>query len=188
MINNILCDMDGVLVDFMSSCLPILNKELKKNITIQDYVNKQHGFYIEKAYDISQDTFWEIINKNNGQFWYELKPFPWAKDLYDYLCDHAEVTIATSPVRDPVCYSLKVRWLSYYLDIDNKDVMIGSKKHLMANSNHLLVDDYPKNVTNFIKAGGQGVCVPSNWNTHDLSFDKIKDAIDLCLDPLEELL
>jgi hypothetical protein len=64
------------------------------------------------------------------------------------------------------------------LGIKMTDCMFGSAKHLMAKPDVLLIDDLQKNVDKFIDAGGQAVCVPSNWNTLDLNFSHIWSKIE----------
>lgn len=55
--------------------------------------------------------------------------------------------------------------------------MLGSKKWLLAKPDHLLIDDLDKNVHQFILHGGNATLVPSDWNTFDLTFDKVWNKI-----------
>ena len=172
--NHFLLDMDGVLSDFLSGALKLFNRELRRNITIEEYISVG-GFDISKVYDISVSKFWHIID-NEKNFWLNLKPFDWSIDLLRFLKELGEVTIVTSPSQDYKCVSQKLEWLDKYLRVKSNDVFLGSKKYLMA-GNGILIDDYHKNTEKFILNGGKAILIPSNWNTTDLSFEKVKQTI-----------
>ena len=172
---NFLLDMDGVLSDFTSSALKLFNKELNRNVTIEEYVDKQLGFNIEQIYGISINEFWQIIN-NEPIFWLKLKPFAWAQELVKFLREMGDVTIVTTPSLDPECAKQKLQWLDAYLNIKSSDVFLGAKKYLMA-GNGILIDDYHKNVEKFQQNNGKAILIPSNWNTKDLNFDLVKQTI-----------
>jgi len=171
---HFLLDMDGVLSDFISGAITLLNRELNRNITLEEYI-KTGGWDIAKVYGISTSQFWSHID-NEKNFWLNLEPFPWIKELLEFLRELGEVTIVTSPSQDYSCASQKLEWLDRYLKIKSYDVFLGSKKHLMS-GNGILIDDYSKNTEKFKLHGGQAILVPSNWNDPDLSFEKVKQTI-----------
>jgi 5'-nucleotidase len=172
---NILLDMDGVLADFFSGALEALNRDFNKKITIEKYAIEfgQWGTY--DYYGITQEQFWESIH-STPDFWYNLKPMPWAKSLYDMLSEIGDVTILTTPSLDPSCAMQKLQWLDNYLSIKSDKVLMGARKYLLA-GNGILIDDYHKNIEKFEEAGGDGILIPSNWNTLDLTFEKIQNVI-----------
>lgn len=172
---QILLDMDGVLVDFLSGALKALNRDFGRDITIEEYAEKfgQWGTY--DYYGITIKEFWNSIH-TTPDFWMNLEPLPWYKELYALLSEMGEVTILTTPSLDPACAMQKLQWLRYYLDIDSDAVFMGSRKYLMA-GNGILIDDYFKNVDAFRSAGGEAILVPSNWNTNGLTFERIKNTI-----------
>jgi 5'(3')-deoxyribonucleotidase len=172
---NILLDMDGVLSDFLSGALDILNEEYNKDYTVEDYV-KYGKFSINEFYGISISEFWDTLSLE--WFWEDLKPFEWTYKLYDGLCQLGDVTIVTSPSLDPNCAKEKLMWLRRCLGVKSTDVFIGSKKYLMA-GNGILIDDYYSNVDKFKSNGGKAVLVPSNWNTPNLTFDMVWGKIKL---------
>ena len=173
--NNFLLDMDGVLSDFTSGTLHLLNKELKRDISTEEYVDKHYGWSIQEAYNITDSEFWSFIEQE-PLFWLDLRPFPWAKELVDFLRLMGDVTIVTSPSLDPDCVKQKLQWLRRHLNIESNDVFLGSKKYLMA-GNGILIDDFPKNVEKFQYHGGKAILVPSNWNTNNLTFEEVKQTI-----------
>lgn len=177
MINNILLDLDGTISDFFTDALYLLNNKFrpKDPITAQQY-RENPSFDMAAKFGISQEEFWQTIEANQ-YFWCSMTRFPWAKQLYDLLSEFAPVTIASSPSLNPRCIPDKLEWLNKYLGVKSDSCMFGGRKYLMARSDTLLIDDYPKNVEKFIEAGGKAVLVPSSWNTEDLSFDKVVAAI-----------
>jgi 5'(3')-deoxyribonucleotidase len=176
---QILLDMDGVLSNFVEGAIGQLNRELATDLTVKEYVQKGYGWNMWEPYEITPNAWWSLLEKDPN-IWSNLKPFPWAKQLYNKLKEFGEVTILTAPSENPYCAAQKIGWLYGHLGINSSSVMIGSRKYLMA-GNGILIDDYPKNVKDFTEAGGEGIVVPSNWNTLDLTFDKVWAKIDYYL-------
>lgn len=173
---QILLDMDGVLADFFTSALKALNANSKRDpITPQQYVEKQE-FAMDKVFNITASKFWQTIETND--FWQNLKPMEHADNLLSYLrMFKIPIVIASSPSFHSTCIPSKVAWLYHYYGIRVTDCMFGSKKYLMAKPGTLLIDDSQKNIDNFIHHEGQAVCIPSNWNTHNLTFADIQSKI-----------
>jgi 5'(3')-deoxyribonucleotidase len=173
---NIFLDMDEVLSGFFEHAMELLNEQLGTNVTKDEYIDKEFGWKMHKAFDIDEGEFWEIID-DDITFWENIKPLPWAVELYEYLTTIGEVTIVSSPSKDPNCWAAKVWWLENYLGITSKDIILGSKKYLLA-GNGVLIDDSPSNIEKFKAAGGKGILVPATWNTKGLTFEQIKEVID----------
>lgn len=167
--------MDGVLVDFLSGAIKVLNRDFKKDHTIEEYAEKFAQWETYDWYGISITDFWNSISITPF-FWIDLEPMPWYKELYGLLSEMGDVTILTSPSLDPLCAMQKLQWLKKYLNIGSDAVFMGSRKYLMA-GNGILIDDYYKNVDKFRLAGGEAILVPSNWNTNGLTFERIKNTI-----------
>lgn len=167
--------MDGVLSDFLSGALEVLNMKYDRKITLDQYAREfgQWGTY--DYYGIGEEEFWSAISSRN-RFWINLKPIPWAGQLYGVLSEIGDVTILTSPSLDPVCAKEKLEWLDYHLGIKSSSVFIGSRKYLMA-GNGILIDDYHKNCEKFTEAGGRAILVPSVWNTPDLTYEMVINTI-----------
>ena len=172
---RILLDMDGVLSDFISGAVNVLNRTYDKDITMKQYATEFGEWGTYDYYGITVEEFWRPINQEPN-FWINLKPYPWYKELYNSLCDIGEVTIVTSPSEDPDCMAQKLKWARHYLGISITEMFFGSRKYLMA-GNGILIDDYSKNTEAFATAGGESILIPSNWNTPDISFDKVWDTI-----------
>lgn len=172
---QILLDMDGVLVDFLSGALKALNRDFNRDITITEYAEKFAQWETCDYYGISTKQFWTSI-ENTPFFWLDLEPLPWYKELYELLSELGDVTILTTPSLDPSCAMQKLQWLKKNMNIGSDAVFMGSRKYLMA-GNGILIDDYHSNVNKFRSAGGEAILVPSNWNTPGLTFERIKNTI-----------
>lgn len=172
---QILLDMDGVLVDFLSGAINVLNKEFNKAYTLEEYVNKFGLWETYDFYGISKKQFWDAIGSEDN-FWLNLKPIPWYKELYSMLSEIGDVTILTTPSLDPSCAMQKLQWLDKYMNIKSDSVLMGSRKYLLA-KNGILIDDYYKNVNDFRSFGGEAILVPSVWNTNGLTFERVKNTI-----------
>jgi 5'(3')-deoxyribonucleotidase len=173
---KILLDMDGVLSDFLSGAIKVLNKKFNKTITLEQYVKEFGCWETYDYFGITPKEFWDAIGEEE-HFWLNLKPIPWAKDLYKALDQIGEVTIVTSPSLDPQCIVEKYQWLSKYLGVGTDKVFMGTRKYLLA-GNGILIDDYFKNVESFKEAGGKAILVPSVWNTSNLTFELVVDTIN----------
>jgi 5'(3')-deoxyribonucleotidase len=176
---NFLLDMDGVLADFLSGAIKALNQKFNRTITLNQYATEfgQWGTY--DYYGISVNDFWKAIEEV-PDFWLNLPMMPWGRELYDHLSHLGEVTIVTSPSMDPNCAIQKLQWLRNNLNVTPDKVFIGSRKYLMA-GNGILIDDYYKNIISFRDNGGEAILVPSTWNTPNLSWKQVWDAIILNL-------
>ena len=172
---QILLDMDGCLVDFLSGALSALNRDFNRTVTLEEYATKfgQWGTY--DYYGITIAQFWHSIETTTN-FWNELEPMPWYRELYAMLSELGDVTIVTSPSLDPDCAADKLRWLNRHMNITPDKVFIGSRKYLMA-GNGILIDDYQKNVESFKTNGGKAILIPSTWNTVGLTFERVKNTI-----------
>jgi 5'(3')-deoxyribonucleotidase len=179
-IKNIFLDQDCVLASFFEASLHKLNKKYRKDnpITISEYVD--YGkFDMAAGFGITNAEFWQCVEGGDQYFWDNLPLFPWSKDFYDFLSRFAPVTILSSPSDGANCVWGKVQWLKKKIDpnISTGDCVFTKKKYLLANSESLLIDDLQKNCDEFIAAGGQAVCVPSTWNTKNLSYNDILEKI-----------
>jgi len=172
---QILLDQDGVLADFLSGAIKVLNRAYGRDITLEQYSKEFGKWGTYDYYGITVEQFWEPID-DEFNFWMNLEPMPWATKLYTALAAIGDVTIVTMPGADPDCGRQKLQWLDYHLGIKHDEVFLGARKYLMA-GNGVLIDDYHKNTDAFIENGGQAILIPSTWNKFDTSFEEIWDII-----------
>lgn len=152
---HILLDSDGVLANFVDGALEAHGRSSDGHDSIIQWD-------IADLWGITDEEFWKPLRGRD--FWYNLKPYPWAKEMVTKIKERGlEMTIATSPSSDTECTGAKLEWLHDNLGIKMKDVMVGSKKWLMAKGN-MLIDDSNANCDKFINNGGSALVFPQPWN------------------------
>lgn len=175
MTKHILLDLDGVIVDFLAGAMEMMNVAYDKKYKPSEYVDLHGKFGINDLYGVSEKEFWEVLSYDD-RFWENLRPTPYGEKLFYWLKGIAPVTICTAPNLDPECASQKLRWLKKHLKVDIRDVVMCTKKYLLA-GNGILIDDNSKNCDEFTKAGGEAILVPSEWNTKGVNFKMVVGVI-----------
>ena len=173
---RILLDMDGVIADFFTAALDRCNlTHFGPPVTVESY--RAIGTYdMEKAFGISRADFWCRVDSPG--FWLGIKPYPYAAGLVDFL-ESLDLPwfISSSPSLAPHCIPEKLEWLKRHFGLGVTDCMFGSAKYLMSRPGALLIDDLPRNCELFTEEGGDALCVPSNWNTADVTLDLLTNMI-----------
>ncbi len=157
----IFLDMDGVLVDFVTGCLKIHNRP-EKHDDIKDW-----NFY--KHWGMSDKDFWSKFSTPG--FWYNLELYPWAKDFYESLKKYGEVVISTSPSSDPLCVQEKISFCKDKLGVPSSNIMVGSRKELLAAPDRFLIDDYTVNIDKFRNNKGVGLLFEQPWNNSIMNHE-----------------
>ena len=160
-------DMDGVLVDFVGGI------ESRFGVNLQAWPD---GFYdIREVVQcrlnrkVTPRDFWAL----GHAFWANLHPTRECKPLIDAL-EGCETYLLTSPTLEPECASGKMAWIKYHLPQFMRKVIITPQKHLLANSNSVLIDDSDANCQKFISHGGIAICLSRPWNNSKV---KLQDLI-----------
>lgn len=170
-------DLDGVCTNFIKSCIEA--NQLDYYSTIEIWKRDYPGvFSASKVFNIDNNTFWGNIEKLGEGFWTEMEPYPWFKELYNKLSEYGKVYFLTSPSQCPYSLSGKLKWLQKQFNRNFKDYIITPNKELLANSNSLLIDDFPKNIESFKNAGGKGILFPQFWNSTIDIEDKISYVLN----------
>ena len=144
---RIYCDMDGVLCDFVLAA---------KMATGQNWLGLRTG----------QD--WDSIKKTKN-FWSTL---PWrsgGRQLWNYIKKFEPHILSAYTTEDPNCKPGKNRWLRNNLGLSGSRINLvrRSEKRNFAMYKRrpaILIDDYPKNISDFKAAGGIGI-IHSNTQT-----------------------
>ena len=144
---RIYCDMDGVLCDFEYAANKVTGQVWGGLTTGQD---------------------WESIRKTKN-FW---STMPWKRDgrlLWNYIKKFEPHILSAYTTEDPNCKPGKNRWLRNNLGLSGSRINLvrrSEKRNFAMDGRRpaILIDDYPKNISDFKSAGGIGI-VHSNTQT-----------------------
>lgn len=155
---TILLDLDGVLTDFVGTTLKIFGKE-DLIITQEDMV-PQLG--------VTEKEFWDTIDSIGVEFWSNMAETDECNDILSLVMETGcKWIISSSPSMSPCSVIGKIKWLKKKFGNYFHDYMIGGHKYLMANPNHILIDDFARNCSKFVNNGGKAILVPRTWNGYD---------------------
>lgn len=168
----ILVDMDGVLCDFVACVCEMFGKN---PIAVQN--NWKPGNYdICPEIDVSPEKLWEKVEEEGEDLWANLKPYPWAREMYDWLKAQGDVIILTQPTLAPSCLAGKLRWLYEFTgDEKFRDFVMTPRKDAFAVESRILIDDSDKNIEKFQAACPETktILFPQPWNRmHGFRGDK----------------
>lgn len=181
---RILCDADGVLVDFVALCL--------------DYVAKNYGLsYRREAIDkwdcmaaLGFPTEWPRFAAAVGplELCRKMQPMPTgmpggAAAFLVALEAIGEVKIATTPMNS-AWLSQRAEWLEEHLAVPlsrqihlhDKDILAGG-----ARGADVLIDDKVENCEAFTAAGGVAFCIATPYNAHvrrDIARGSHRDCLE----------
>jgi 5'(3')-deoxyribonucleotidase len=175
---KILLDMDGVLADFVGEVEEIFNFPLAGKI------NEHDDFW--SVLGQSPNDFWNHKDINKTEFWENLAKYSWADELVSILHYYAkEVHICSSPSLAVPAFSGKAKWIENHYPTLLGNIVLTRNKSLLANEDHILIDDSEVMVNNFRKAGGNAILFPQEWNANK---EFINDRIGYVSLELEKLM
>lgn len=158
---KILLDMDGIIADFTGGICGIHGKS-----DPYDWPEHKGNYQIEKLLGMTPE---EMFAPCDEDFWAGLEP---TKDAHRIVetCIQAvglkNVCILSSPTKhNHGCVAGKLRWLDRHFPEFNRQYLFGNRKDFCAHQGNILIDDYEKNVSEFIDAGGRAHLYGRPWNT-----------------------
>ena len=167
MSGQLIClDVDEVLADWSGAALrlfglerePFLARWFAEAPEVWDMFSTP-GFPLERA------QAWAQLEAAGADFWAQIEPTPWARELYARSRELAPTVLLTRPSRDPASASGKLAWMqAHFGGAKFGDYLIGPPKHLLARPGAVLVDDHPSNCAAFRDAGGAAVLFPALGN------------------------
>ena len=139
---KIYCDMDGVLVDLMSSIKKHLDTTKLNQGVLDDFFNSDAGKSTE---------FWANCDKESG-----------SKQLWKYIKQYDPHILSACPSvcnKDIKVIKGKTKWCQKNLKIDPSKVHIVQRREKKdyASKDVILIDDHSKNIREWEAAGGTGV-------------------------------
>lgn len=159
---RLLLDMDEVLTDFTGGALAAHGWTRARLESV-----RPAGYWdMATLMGMTTEEFWAPINRMGERFWVELVALPWV-DAAVQLADEIsqEWYVVSSPSWEPGCYSGKARWLKRYFGRRFDRFFLTPHKHVFADQRTLLIDDSPRNVDRFRRAGGKALLFPSLGNS-----------------------
>ncbi len=150
---NIYVDMDGVLCDFLKSASKVTGYDIDD---FQDW-----GKIRKNAWSMVADEgikFWSNLNWNKG-----------GKKLWTYIAKYNPSILSAHPIaHENKQYAIagKSKWVSDHLwDVNKVHLVRGIDKQKFATPNSILIDDYKRNVKQWISKGGIGIVHTTTENT-----------------------
>lgn len=179
MIKRIFLDMDGVLCNFVDATARLFKT------TEEELLRKwEPGVYdICLPLGITTEQLWYAIGTNVHTHWPNLKPYPWAKELWELCNKYAPTIILSSPSYDPGCLSGKNIWLNEHLADGEpfRKFLIGPAKEFCAAEEHLLIDDSDAQCEKFKENGGHAITFPQIWNCLHHQIDRRMNLVELAI-------
>ena len=150
---QIYCDMDGVLTDFETRFVTLLQQEGPKyysRATIAQVTRPKHFDKLEGT-----EEFWKFIDQHIGlEFWSEMPWMPQGQVLWNFIQPYGP-KLLTSPSEDDTSRLGKRLWVRNHLSPAPEVIFrFGDAKSDFANKNSILIDDKPSNLEAFASKGG----------------------------------
>lgn len=159
---KIFLDLDGVIANFSKAACKRLDIKYPSK-----HEFKQKGEFFS---DIPEGIFYSTLKGHD--FWADLEIFPYANELVEVVNNTSKGNwmFLTKPMLDPGCYSGKYEWIKkHFPKYTNKLIIInGTKSACCKGADNVLIDDLPKNITEWVNAGGQAI----RWVEKTDDFDK----------------
>ena len=140
---RIYCDMDGVLCDFMVQA------------------KKATGTTFTQG---KSDDHWAVISKT-PKFWSDMPWMPGGRQLWNYINKYKPHILSAYTPEDPNCIPGKKTWLRRNVNVSSSNINLvrrkDKEKFAMKSGETrqpaILIDDFPRNITQFKAAGGIGI-------------------------------
>ena len=174
--HRILVDCDGVLADFASAALDLIEERTGDRHTHEELVHWDVFKSVDKAHleHVLQDAV-----EHEG-FCLGLKPFDGARTFMKVLKDrYEEVYILTSPFVAREWVYERTRWLEGHFGIDPRDIVHAKDKKVVFG--HALIDDSGKNLRSWGGAWPEGIPIlmDAPYNQGDTEFQRGVDYEDI---------
>jgi 5'(3')-deoxyribonucleotidase len=148
---QIYCDMDQVLVNFLSGANKVL---VAQGLEPFQHTDKEHR--------------WEAMSKV-PKFWANLEPMPDAMTLWRFIRPHNPYILSTPSHRMPTSKPEKMEWIRKHLGNVEKVFLVPRKEKqrfaMTDGKPNLLIDDYIKNIKEWEAQGGIGIRHINSMNT-----------------------
>lgn len=157
---RILVDLDDVLADFVGSALRIHGRT-----PVELAGMPPQSWSIVQPLGLTEQTFWRPIDIAGEDFWADLPLLPHGLELVECVEQfNPEWYLVTAPSQHPSSLAGKCRWIKKVFGNSFDRFVFTQHKHLLANSETVLIDDRAQSVSRFIQCGGRGIIFPTPYN------------------------
>jgi 5'(3')-deoxyribonucleotidase len=163
---TILLDCDGPLANFTEAYVNALNDmegtDHKASDASEWYILSSLGYSGEEAIRLAKKMAERVCEPG---FCHNIKPQPWAKEMFDELSDIGEIIIVTSPFPGSMRWmGERVKWLEYYFRVSHKDIIFASRKDMVTGD--CLIDDKMSHVHDWAEnfLGRESILFPLKTN------------------------
>lgn len=160
---RVLLDCDGVLADFHSSCLAVINDLLGTSHSLADIVE----WNIFDSLRISRDDRARIYDVMHRDEWCgDIAVYPGAREGVALLRRYFDVYVVTSPMKGPTWCSEREKWLGRNFGLPRSRVVHTSSKEICVGV--ALIDDKDDNLgvwhsTRVLEDGAAATRIPIKW-------------------------
>jgi 5'(3')-deoxyribonucleotidase len=149
-------DMDGVIANWVGRVLEVMGSPLKDHdIDTWD---------VEGKIGVTREQLWGKIQ--GAEFWENLDPYPWFRELWAAVEVHGRPVILSSPGPAPGAAAGKVAWLHKHLGPDFNDWVLTNRKHYVTKPGQILIDDSDRNCSQWDRHEGRSILFPQYWNSY----------------------
>lgn len=164
MIDRVLLDLDGVLVNMVDGVFKHFGWSYPTSLTDSSVRTERVSYYIHEITGRDRSEIWPKLGR---EFWAGLEPLPWAMDVVRALENRfgkEHICLLTRPVETDGCVDGKRDWIKRYLPDYRWRALIGSAKEFCASPRRILIDDHEENCKEFREEGGHTFLFPAPWN------------------------
>lgn len=187
--NRVFLDVDGVIARWTCQFIEYLEAETELSIDYLPSISDQTNYYfIEKylknKYDINFNDYADRFH-GDEEFWSSMKIYDWSEKLLDIVAKatNGNFRFLTKAANTPASFSGKYKFINkHFPKYLNRLVITNTKKSFLAHGNAILIDDSSKNISEWVKAGGQVFY----WRELDYNSDPIE--VKTALDELKDFL
>jgi 5'-nucleotidase len=156
---RILCDMDGVVMDGMSSWLGMYNRDYNDSLKFDDIVSRSIEKYVKP--ECGKGIYKYLRVKG---FYRQARPYPEAQEgIQKLLNTENDIWFVATPAPDAEYFMHETReWVEeYYPQIGPKKIIFCLDRGII--NGHVLIDDVFENFNGF---SGAKVLFERPWNQH----------------------
>ena len=169
---RVFLDLDGVLADFNRSVAGAFQLPYPSD----DELGHGWMYFKHLKSRMSVDEYLHAL-ADQHDFWRDLDPFPWYRELPDWLDQHSiDWSFLSSTTNSRKCWGGKSDWIQdhYGTDYLKRLILVLGNKHRICRPGDVLVDDCHQNCQEWQAAGGR----PYFWREFPAYHPKAQEQLN----------